>query len=315
MPTLPPEEDLTKPKLSKPEWAAQTWTTQTWSTQNLLERGRNLKPLPLLQPEKLVDLVGNPRQESLHAARTFLEKLSANLHEASKSWEGVRAILIGLFYSNESEVFEKQKSLVRDSLGETAVFYSVNLVPYLKSLLPGERLPLIELCAPAARTTPKSEQIRLVETLHGLAMADGNLHLLEFSLLCLIENLWNLNQSKHSPFSVAYLNTFIGKKASSVLISALFESCNQTQEHQDHFEKIRQVAQKNHLEIEKIKGITSQEFEKSLLALSALVPAEKQKLFEILIFAAQADGEIQPEQKEILQVVSCALGIPLSLVI
>jgi Zn-dependent protease with chaperone function len=299
MPTLPPDEEESPIEGNKQ------------APQKSVLLNQALLSAAVYDLEKQwISVAGNPSGESLAQAKNYLENLPANLREASKSWEGVRAILISLFYASEPNQLEQQREIVRARLGEAALFYSTHLIPHVRKLLPGERLPIIELSAPAIRDTPVSEQKKLIQTLHALAKADGQIHFLEFSLLCLIETLWGFHQNKKSPFTVAYLNTLMGKRASSVLVSALLISSNPNSAAQE-FELTQKAASKKNLEVQFIESIKAEDLEKSLLTLKDLVPAEKQKLFEVCIFAAQSDGAIQPEQKELLQVIGCVLSIPL----
>lgn len=129
----------------------------------------------------MMGAIGSLNQRSIDCAHSLIESWSDNLREAVHQREGAKAVLLGLVCAN-SEGFE-QSSLGDSGLPIELIERIEDLLPDLKGLVDGHRLPLAEVALGQLRDLMDSEADQLEQALVERVKSDGVESLFESCLL------------------------------------------------------------------------------------------------------------------------------------
>ena len=134
--------------------------------------------------QQVVDSVGKPTQEHYQAAQRVLQQLPANLHVATRTRTGARAVLFALLLG-DGEVRGAQLAGLRRNHVEEIARQAQEFIEPLRRLGPRVRMPLLELALPTLKELPQEERDAVLARVKELIEADHKVTLGEFVLLTL----------------------------------------------------------------------------------------------------------------------------------
>jgi len=135
-----------------------------------------------MTPVEAVSRIGKPKPEHIAYARSLRESLPSSLMEASRDPYSARALVYGLLLDERPEV-RKAQLLRLSQHADPAVFgETTKLLRELGSVLPSQRLPLVDMAFPTLRRLSEDQFRAFCENVHHLMQADHRIDLFEFML-------------------------------------------------------------------------------------------------------------------------------------
>ncbi len=164
----------------RPDKAAQS--TQAGATRRGLKTGQ-----PIWDLGVMMGAIGTLDNDSMACAHRLMERWPETLREAVHQRDGAKAVLCGLIWAAQ-ESGDLSASL-REKLGEERAAAIETLLPELRRLPEGNRLPLAEVALGQLRDLTDSESERLEAAMLALVHADGEESLFESCILQLFRKL------------------------------------------------------------------------------------------------------------------------------
>ncbi|MEE4329251.1 MAG: M48 family metallopeptidase [Wenzhouxiangella sp.] len=267
-----------------------------------------------LDPDKLTEQIGQPGLEQVFMAAVLASEMPRPLERAAHSDEWCREVICYLLLDRDAEIREQQLLMIARALGGDSEQQVRALAQAVPELAPLQRLPLMEMAFPSLRRRPQPELISFMKLIDDLAHADGRLNVFEYALARLtssqIEDVLNPARARTSGTKkLAGL-----EDAARVLMAVLAHHG-----HRDNPDAARAAlaaglealfpdrASPRTTEIPDWPGA----LDKSLKALNALRPAEKQKLVAALSRVVMHDNQVVGAESELLRVICGVLHVPL----
>ncbi len=140
-----------------------------------------------LAPETAIGLAGTVTPAQLELVQAMLAGLPPELPAAARSPAGARGLIYALALTaggGDPDTRRRQFEMVAADSAASAAMQALGR--HLNAIEPLQRLPLVELAAPALRTLPPSEQEAFVRRLDGILRADRRLDLFEYALAMVV---------------------------------------------------------------------------------------------------------------------------------
>jgi Zn-dependent protease with chaperone function len=135
-----------------------------------------------VQPAEVVATVGDPTDDAFRRAGAILDGIPDDLLARARRPDTVVPLVFGLLLSSYDDGRANQHALLVTRHGQAVADEAVGAAAALGALHPAVRLPLAELAFPTLRMRPGREQAAVVDTIHALIRADGEISVFEYCL-------------------------------------------------------------------------------------------------------------------------------------
>jgi Zn-dependent protease with chaperone function len=275
--------------------------------------GGSMAGLPLAAI--LLGSIGAPEARNLPHARALLERIPAELREASRTPEQAVPLVVALLLPDTHEMIPGLISRVEETLGAEAAGRAEAFRTSVLALDAEARLPLLELALPALRQLPEEEATRLQSTVSTLIRADGQLHPFEFALFHILRRSL-AGESRDGRSSRARTQTLSRLRVEvEVVLSALAwagaagegEARSSLESGARHLADAPAGGWRLHppgaVELDRV--------DEALDRLLALDPPSLRTLMEAAVATVQGDGSISSGEVELLRAFAEALEAPI----
>ena len=164
--------------------------------------------------------VGTLSSAAVTNAHDILAALPARLLSAARSAVDAPVLLYGLLLHDEPTVRARQRTLVASQAGSDALRLLDELDAALRSLQPGQKLPLLQLALPALRQLSAGSLNAFFGTLDELVHADREVSTFEFALQKLLLRTLAVGQSPSAAIVQIYSFNAVSDEI-AVVLSAL----------------------------------------------------------------------------------------------
>jgi Zn-dependent protease with chaperone function len=260
-----------------------------------------------------VQAIGTLTPEHLANAQLLLDATPGRLRLAAQTPLEARILAYGILLSDDPAVRSRQRELIREKSGADAVGKLDELAPFLETLQPEHKLPLLQIALPALRQVPAASLDSFLGTLDELVHADAQVSAFEFSLQKLLTHTLALGRTPAS--AVVHYHSFHAvTNEISVVLSALARAAtNETAFAERSFaagaSQLKLI--EPHLRFAPESESSLASLDTALDKLAAATPVIKQRT---LIAAAQvvtADGQLLITEAELLRAIAAALDCPM----
>lgn len=255
--------------------------------------------------EVAVAAVGAPTVAHLQEARSTLQRLDERLQRAAHDSEGAQALVYGLLLDSEPGQRARQLDAIKQHLNLSLALQLDLLEESLLRLDPGQRLPLLDLAMPALKQLDTKAFLALRDNMALLIKLDGQVKLLEWTLLRIVER--NLRPGSG--------------KIGNVALAELSEACATL------LAFLARVGETSDLQTEQAfadawgglpfaprplpAAATLRDLETALKQLEQLRPLQKPQLLKALARCIEHDGHITAGEAELMRAVADILDCPM----
>lgn len=278
-------------------------------------------PLPqrellLLAAAQATAHVGRVDPGDVSEARAIIGSLPRSLYEAAHDPFGCRAVIYALLLQPDDDTWNTQKMLIETRAEAGVPRLVAELAGDVTGLVPGQRLPLVQLCMPALKQLSKEQYRRFCRLIVELIQADARVHMFEWILhqVLLQELAPHFERDRHRGAGRADLDDH--RDAVTTLLSRLAYCTHQEAEDPDDAaaEAVAAAAVELGLDItlERTPDPDLTRLSQALRTLREVHPLERPTLLKAcIVAAADHHGLIPGEANELLHGFAAALDCPL----
>lgn len=268
-----------------------------------------------LDADSLAERIGQPGLSQVLVAAALTAAVPRPLERAAHSDEWAQELVCFLLLSENDDIREDQLLLVAQTLGSESERQVGVLWQARHDLQRAQRLPLLEMAFPALRRRPHKELVSLMGLLEKLVDVDGKIDVFEYSLARLTSR--QILDAMHPERVRAGGNeTLSARAADAITVLAVLAHHG----HPDQPEAAQGAFQNGLQEMADVStdALPSADdwptrLDGALKRLDALKPAEKQRLVASMARCVLADGQVTPEEFELLRVICGLIHVPLPL--
>lgn len=266
-----------------------------------------------VDPEELVERIGNVQSKNLRFAASLLAILPESLKESVRKPRDARAVIYSLLLSGESKVEKSQLDSLRRSAGEDVYNETVKFSSMIKSTGPEARLPLIDMSMPALRNLSKDDYAKFKINVATLVTADQKKDLFEFILEKIIFGRLDPWFTDVKPKQPKYGNLGQMQAELRTLLSALAGVGNKDKKGaEDAFKKgVQKLGLGESLQMISGEGVDLTSLDAALDKLNLAEPKLKQGIIEAAVVCVTADEKITVEESELLRAIADSLECPI----
>lgn len=263
------------------------------------------KPYAPAAADVALAAIGAPLVAHLDAARGTLQQLDGRLQRAAHRIDGAQALIYGLLLDNDDALRARQLEQLKTRLDLNLALQLDLLDDALRQLDPGQRLPLLDLAMPALKQLDAQGFLALRDNMALLIKLDGQVKLLEWTLLRIVER--NLRPGTATIGSVALAE--LAEESATLL--AFLSRVGETTELQteqafaDAWNGLpfppRPLPPAGQL----------RDLEGALKRLEQLRPLQKPQLLKAMARCVEHDGRINPSEAELMRAVADILDCPM----
>jgi Zn-dependent protease with chaperone function len=255
--------------------------------------------------------IGAPDEGHIAQAQAILEQIPEEVRAATSDPYGARAVIYALLCDHDEGVLERQLARLDDHADTGVADLTRTLRPGVGKLDARLRLPVVDLCLPALKALSVPQLKMFAGNLLALMQADEHMSLFEWCLARVVRHHLERAHRPKPPMREATLHIAHAREACQVLLSTLAHADAPTPEaaHAALSEAQRYLM---------LPGLTLlgpdtdlKALDRALARLAALNPLHKRRLLKACIACIHADGQVSPEQAELLRAVSDALDCPM----
>jgi Zn-dependent protease with chaperone function len=277
-------------------------------------RQRGPGGLPL-DADNLAEKIGQPGLNQVFIAAALMAALPRQLERAAHSDEWAQEVICYLLLSTDAEVREQQLLTVAQSLGSESEQQVRALRQSVPELPAAQRLPLLEIAFPSLRRRPERELVALMRLIEALVEADGRIDVFEYALARLANRqiLDALHPERVRGGGKRKLSS-LADEATDLLAIVAWHG------HPEQPEAVEAAlaAALERAGLDKpaqLPGLEDwhERLDSALERLDQLRPGEKEKLVNALACCVLHDGEVIPEEMDLMRVVCGLLHVPIPL--
>ena len=267
----------------------------------------------LTEAARVTGAAGTLDPEHMDYGHDVLEALPAVLREAAHEPLGAVALVYGLLLDPDPAMRESQLSTLRPRL-EHGVYEEMHrLFPLLQDLERRERLPLVDLAAPALRELSQQQYTAFSRGIQRLVEADNQLTIFEYALRTIVLRRLRRVFRNDPPRRARYRSLRQVRGAVEALLSALAHVG-----HRDD-ESLRRAYQAGLARFSELgegdtgepQPVVPQTLDRALRQLERARPTLQRQVVDACAHCVLYDREVTPEEAELLRAVTIALGSPL----
>ncbi len=259
-------------------------------------------------PARVTASVGQLQQGALRASQELLRELPLALTSAVRDPFGARAVALGLLLSEQRDVRERQVALLRPRVDEATAHEVAVLHPALLGLELTSRLPLLELAIPALRemSPPQYDQFRAL--LRALIEADARVSPFEFAAERMLRRHLDATFGHARPPRVEHRTLVPVRDEVALVLSAL--ALLAPDPAAAFAAGAARIGPTPQVTLQSKTAVTLGAVEQALDALARTAPLAKGKLLEAAAAVAAQDGQLQPQEGELLRAIADGLDCP-----
>ncbi len=257
---------------------------------------------------ELSQRVGEPRDTDLQGARGTLAEIDPRLLQAVHEPYAARAVIYGILMGADPESRTRQREALVDAAMPEVLAELDRLDQPLRSVRPGQRLALIELCLPMLRQLSVAQYARLHECLERLMAAEHRPGALQWALHRLVTvGSQGVTSSRGRRLSLAQVGDAV-----ELLLSSLARAGSDDQERaRAAFD--RALGRLDMALTLRPEPASPQALDAALARCRQLTDVERARLLDAMLDCVMHDGQVAPEEAELLRAVAWALECPLPL--
>lgn len=251
--------------------------------------------------------IGEPRAAHLQQAHKVLDELHPALRQAAHHGSGAQALLYGLLLAPTAPLRDQQLKMLKPLLSAELMEHVQALEQPLRQLPGNQRLTLLDLAMPALKQLGAEQAAGLCAVMARLIRADGQVELLEWTLLRIVER--NLAPSRRLSGHFHLLEVL---DDAQVLLSFLAHAGNVPPDQaQAALAKAAGELPYNALNLLPAAQCDLKALEAALKRLNQLQPLQKPRLLKAMARCIEHDGRIEVAEAELLRAVADLLDCPM----
>ncbi|CAM3055799.1 M48 family metallopeptidase [Rariglobus hedericola] len=291
-------------------------TRQTWSDQRSATRPASAQKTarPAINPVTLIASIGALDATHTSRAQTLADNIPSLLRDAVRIPSGAAALVCGLLLDDKDEaVRTRQHELIRRHAGEEIATALTPLEADLRTLPHAVRLPLLLLTPPALRQLSPAGLAGFIEALDELVHADGQVSLFEFALQKVLTH--HLDLAAHPSGSrESYSPSDVSPEISVVLSFGARLRAADENETALAFSAGASGFSGLHPPLA-LRIATLDDLDAALNKLALAYGPVKKRLLTALAATVSSDGQVDPEEAELLRALASTLDCPMPLAI
>jgi Zn-dependent protease with chaperone function len=276
------------------------------------ERGPGGLPL---DADNLAEKIGQPGLNQVFMAAALVAAIPKQLERAAHSDEWAQEVICYLLLSDDDEVREQQLLSIARALGSESEQQVRALRHSVPELPAAQRLPLLEIAFPSLRRRPERELLELMRVIEALVEADGRIDVFEYALARLANRqiLDALHPERVRPGGSKKLAALADEAVDLLAIVAWHGHPDQPDEVEA---ALAAALERAGLERpDEMPGLQAWagRLDAALDRLDRLKPREKEKLVNAMACCVLHDGQVIPEEMDLMRVVCGLLHVPIPL--
>ena len=260
-----------------------------------------------------VEAIGTLSPEHLANAQLLLDATPPRLRLAAQTPLEARILAFGILLSDDSSVRARQRDLIREKSGDEAAGKLDEFTPFLESIRPQHKLPLLQIALPALRQIPPASLDTFLGTLDELVHADNHVSTFEFSLQKLLTHTLALGRTPAS--AVIHYHSFhavadeIAIVLSALARAATADIAAAERAFATGSSQLKLIEARLHFAPESQSNLAA--LDTALDKLAAATPVIKQRTLAAAAVVVTADGQLLITEAELLRAVAAALDCPM----
>lgn len=236
------------------------------------------------------------------------EQLPLALVRHSHEPLGAHAITCALLMNPQGDIYQRQMAVLQESETRGLAELAHTLFPAVAELGAPRRLPLLELCLPALKSISFKQYRRLKTTLLRLIQADARTELHEWCLYQLVRHYLDPEFIQVKPSRSRYKR--LGKVAPQLQVS-LSVLAHEGGGHSDTVFRLgADELGLGNLTLLPPEQCSVAAFSRAVHDLADCYPLLKPRVLKALAMAAGEDGQLTPEEKEIIAAMAAVMDCP-----
>ncbi|MFT6367575.1 MAG: Zn-dependent protease with chaperone function [Halioglobus sp.] len=221
---------------------------------------------------------------------------------------GANALVFALLMSPEPELSQRQMAIIEDAKVAGLSEFVSTLLPGVLELAAPQRLPLLEMCLPALKSTSAQQYRRFKNTMMKLIQADARTDLYEWCLFQLVRHYLDPEFIRVKPSRPRYRSLQKVQHDLRVVLSIL------AHEGGDEAEAVFRVASDElgfqALVIMPRDQCSIASFSKAVYQLADCYPLLKPRVLKAMTLAASYDGYLSAPEREIIASMAAVMDCP-----
>jgi Zn-dependent protease with chaperone function len=262
----------------------------------------------------LAEQIGRPGMEQALTAAIMAAGVPAPLERAAHSDEWAQELVCSLLMSEDPEVRERQLLQVARKLGGDSEAQVRQLHQALSDQPRSTRLPLVEMAFPQIRRRPEPELVAFMRLLEGLARADGEVDLFEYSLTRLV-NVMIRDALRPAQARPAGRRKLASRKSEATELMAILADYGHPDDSAGAESAFAAGMTELHGQVPAMPEVKAWagRLDQILGRLDDLRPESKHSLVAALLCCAAHDEQVVDDELDLLRVVCALLHVPLPL--
>ncbi|WP_462380317.1 M48 family metallopeptidase [Pseudomonas sp. Marseille-QA0892] len=276
-------------------------------------RGHGMLPPSSLAPgftglAAAVENVGQPDGLQLEAARETLSGLPETLTSAAHHLEGAQALLYGVLLGANAEHRQHRRARLATHVDGSLLTWLDRLEPALSGLDTLQRLPLLEMTFPALRQMEPYARQKLAATLRTVVIDDGDVGLLDWTLLRILER--NLGRRQRLPRHLLSL-TALEPEVAVVLAALARKGNHRNTSAEGAFQDGWTVLPYPTRSLKGSDALDIRELDRAAQRLERLKPLDKPRLLKAMARCIEHDGQVNASEAELFRAIADMLDCPM----
>jgi hypothetical protein len=245
--------------------------------------------------ETLLASVGQPDDNHIAAAHSFLENLPATLRTALASADQASLLPLAMLLNPHEQLRHKQISLLTQQLGAERVATIQTLYAELQTFKYEARLPILDLALPVIKNQPAGRISYLADLLEQVALSDNRIEIFEYALLRIYQGYMRHAAKPGGRQRWQNLSARKMKAAAGTLVNVFTQAIASTQGDNAAVEDESWM----------------QAADNALATLNRCTPRGRETVIRALLATALSDGTMHRREAELLRAFCMMLGCPI----
>lgn len=250
-----------------------------------------------------------PESPSVEAEFSQHSDLPAAFVRYSHEPLGASALMMALLISSEEAARTAQYRALRESGIQGLEDLTHTLQPGVEQLVPGQRLPLLELCLPALKSQSAAQYQQFKRLLLELIRADRRTDLLEWCLYQLLRHYLDPEFLQIKPSAARHRTLRKVRQPLQVVLSML--SHNSSGDTAQSFHTAAHALGYPALTLLPLGDCSLAGFARAVRELADCYPLLKPQILKAMSQAANADGTVSAVERELVASIAAAMDCPL----
>ncbi|TNF92092.1 MAG: hypothetical protein EP297_14020 [Gammaproteobacteria bacterium] len=265
-----------------------------------------------VQPDKIVQSIGQPGSMHMLYAAALLEAIPAPVTDALAMEKGSRALMFALVLDGQSEVREQELAILRTTAHKDLESEVVRLANELERLGDKFRLPLFDMAMPVLKGLPIEERSALIESVKAVIDADRKIKLQELTIHVLMKA--HLSEKSAKAEKIRY-RMLADLQDEIEMVLTLLAHLGKTDE--NNANKIFGLAASElspvltDVQIRDIRKLDPNDLIVAMEKFSEMKPALKKRLTSACVAAVMADEHVTIRELEVMRSLCAVMDVPM----